>query len=291
MSSFILEAGKKIDSNFWAVILLLVLAEVLLLNFSIPLNWFCHLVGGYVFWQIKIEDYPQVFSLLLLPPILIFAYDSNIISFLFTASMLLESVVIYFVRRVESWSFAIEILTIMMLGLLFFADTFFPEYEQLFIKYIANIQNTQSGNLDFLPGLMLLGLGVEILLFCWLSSRWRHKVKKIAAKITDSANEVRVSLSMLIITVSVAIAVYLSQLEFKSYSYLLTFPYFLAGLSCLTWGFKAYKTHKKNSSNNGILLIFILLYATFMPLALGFVGLLDVGLNLRKKYDIYLNRR
>lgn len=291
MSGLIVDCGKKIRENILYASGLVIVVQFILINFSLPLHWFAYLVAGFIFWQHELESYPKVFLTFLAVPFGYSFYLANPSVLIFTVSMVLQGLVIYVLRRSNSWSFLVELVTIFLLLMLAFFDIYYPDVEQLFIKYVADMQNLKPEDVIFVPGAMLVGLGAEVMILSWLASRWANKVVPLTGNVMASANNVRVSMTMLAITILLPLSLYVSQVEVVSYGYILSLPYTVAGISLLSWGYKTYKKNKKDSGNSFILLIFILLYATLIPLALGFLGLLDIGLNLRKKYESYLKRR
>ena len=291
-----MDAAKKIDENFLLSCCLVLLLELSSLLLSLPFAWPCYLLAGYIFWRIDIADMSKTTSLFSALPILILMNSSVAdLKFIFTLNFALaigfEGMAIYILRRTNSWTFLVEVFTVIFLALTLLLTILAPNLTLPLQQYIAQMQGLKPDEISLPLGLLLSSTAVEVMLCAWMSSRMTARVRPMSEALLASAREIRVGVAILLATLLVPLILYLLGISIDSFKYGLAFPYVIAGVSLLSWVYLTHRNSKKNSNKSIIWLIFIFLYATFMPLALGLIGLIDVGLNLIEKYQNYLKRR
>lgn len=291
MPSFIKDIARKIDDNLILSCFVLVAAETLSIIYTLPLAWLCYLLSGYIFWKVNNKDIIKYLLLFLSAPMALQAVNESILAIGFISTIMLLAISIVTLKKTNSWSFLIESNLIIILLLYLLLQVFFPDITEPFKAYIAKINNIDVAKVDFPLGLLITSVVVEVMLFTWMSCRFFLKTNPVAEAIVSSASEVRIGYVVLGLTIVLPIFAYLLSYDLLSLAYILGMPYVIAGISLLSWIYKNYKNSKKTSNTNFIWLIFMFLYATLLPLALGFLGLIDVGLNLREKYQNYLKRR
>ena len=292
MSGFWKDTVSKIDNNINYSCIVVLVAEVLSLVYSLPLAWMCYLIAGLLFWKVELNNIVKLLALFLFAPIVFMAFIDSPLTINFVLAMILQGLMIYLLRKSESWSFAIEITSIILLVMNVVLGLLFPGITEPFVEYIASVNAIDPSEVNIPPGFLLLAVATESLLFVWLSSRLRLHANHVPKKVIDSVNYIRMGYGVLIASLLTLAFVYATGNDIKPYLYIMAFPYVTSGVSLLSWLTSNYKKKPQKNTNNGYMrLIFIFLYATLLPLVLGFFGLIDVGLNLRKKYQNYLDRR
>lgn len=292
-----MDIAKKIDTNLPISCLLVLLAQVAAVAYSLPLAWPCYFLASFILWKANLNLLPKLALLFMLVPVSFLLADNNVgsLKFLLTFSMfltvLLESISISILKKTNSWPLLVEVITIIMLVCLCLIEIIFPNLTATFIDYIAKVNEISADAVNFPPGIFIAGITLEALLFVWLGSRLSLKIRPMSEAMLSSASEIRVGISLLIASFVLPVILYVLNLSLISVMYILAFPFVLSGLSLLSWIYKEYKKQQKKNNSSFIWLIFIFLYATLLPLALGILGLIDIGLNLREKYQNYLKRR
>lgn len=292
-----MRVARIVDTHLTLCCALVVLAEFSSIAFSLPLAWPCYFLIGLILWKSDLKQLPILTSIFLLVPLgfMLANSSNNSMQLLLTVSMfvtiIFEVTAIAILKRTESWAFLVELITFVMLGSLVLIEFLFPNITATFVNYIAELNQVNASEVVFPPGIFITGIALEALLFVWLCSRVSIKLRPMSETLLNSANEIRIGFSLLVLSLVLPLILYIANVDFISVVYIFAFPYIIAGLSLASWLLVEYKKLQKRSFIHFIWLIFIFIYATLLPLALGILGLIDIGLNLREKYQNYLKRR
>lgn len=291
MLKFIKDLPIKISQNRLLTYLVVVVSCLMTFILKFDFSIVGLLLLGVLLWQIEKESFFMLALAVLLPLFAYFSFTTDYHSLILNFTVFLEIILIWLLRKTNSWGVSIEILSIFLVVLVLICQNLFPNLMDPVLKSTNGSDISDIKRLLF--GFVSMVTGFEAILISWISCRWQNRSMPVSTLLVDSACNIRVSTFLLAFSFFVPGLAYLVQVSFVASIYPLSLPYLSSAISLFSWMYKTRKIKQgsKDFEFSYIWLIFMFLCAIVFYFALAPIGLLDVGFNFRKKYQNYLNRR
>ncbi len=275
------------------------LAGLLLMSFLVamfhwPLALPIFLISGLLSWHLPARQHPLIILAVMAPVFqsMFGQVDFYIINYMVILSI--QFIMVSVFKGCRSWPITIELTTLGLMVFLCFVMHAFPAFQHMIERMLmaqqallvrpesaVQAQQAMMQTKPYLLGIFAMITFAEGMLYTACSAWWHNQT---TSKKRQSWMELRLSKTLL----SVAALVVLGYLIWPTATILqvglvLFVPFFCAGTATAYWLYQHSIFKKKVKYSGVIWLIFILLYGTLLPLALAILGLLDVGVDFRKR--------